>query len=511
MIASHFSRQIQKSRHAAVAVMAGGGAAAYARLDSVTPAAVNPIVADVQCVAVETTSNPALHQHGVIMMQQHQQQHAVGMHGAAGDIAAFKDRMPGDFGCSAFATENDALNSQAEDDAAYLPNVQGEVSKVNSIAWQPLSVGQLPSGIICCPVLWPVWGMVPVDNHWNASPNMHINALPMSGNTGTQVALPLDIDASCRRTGTSRKQRRRQREKEGRDQASTEAASVLTAAAENSEDSNSPTYWPPTPESTPPQSPRLGFHLKDTEAPEMLEARASATLQQLSAASLDSAERNALVQQLVLSAWPIATGATGCRVLQELIDIADPATQAALAEQLHGHVIEATMSPHANFVLQKCIASLPNDRVRFVLRELKGQAVAASKSRSGCRVLERILEHFPCEETNELVDEVLGSADILCRHAFGNFVVQHILEHGAPWHQQQIVSVLCADAQRLARHRVASHVMKSALINGAHEDKQLLIKALSPDQESLSDLAHHHCGSFVVREMKKASSSVPVY
>jgi hypothetical protein len=104
------------------------------------------------------------------------------------------------------------------------------------------------------------------------------------------------------------------------------------------------------------------------------------------------------------------------------------------------------------------------------------------------------------------VDEVLGGTEMLCRHAFGNFVVQHILEHGAPRHRHHVISVLCADAQRLARHRVASHVMKCALVNSAEEDKQSLVWAISPDQESLSDLAHHHCGSFVVREMKRTSS-----
>merc|ERR1719203_600687 len=104
-----------------------------------------------------------------------------------------------------------------------------------------------------------------------------------------------------------------------------------------------------------------------------------------------------------------------------------------------------------------------------------------------------------------LTDKVLASAEQLCRHPFGNFVVQHLLEHGTPEQRRAVVDMLCADLQRLARHRVASHVVRSALKNASAEDKQRLVSNLSADAENLADLAHHHCGSFVVREMRRES------
>merc|ERR1719203_1658492 len=102
-----------------------------------------------------------------------------------------------------------------------------------------------------------------------------------------------------------------------------------------------------------------------------------------------------------------------------------------------------------------------------------------------------------------LTDKVLAGAEQLCRHPFGNFVVQHLLEHGTPEQQRALVDMLRADIQRLARHRVASHVVRSALKNASPEDKQRLVSDLSVDAENLTDLAHHHCGSFVIREMRR--------
>eukprot|EP00434_Breviolum_minutum_P037886 symbB.v1.2.033594.t1/scaffold4196.1/size83517/2 len=124
-----------------------------------------------------------------------------------------------------------------------------------------------------------------------------------------------------------------------------------------------------------------------------------------------------------------------------------------------------------------------------------------------CRVLERLLEHCPTAQTAALIEEVLAGAPQLCRHTFGNFVVQHVLEHGTPEQKHHIVEVIHADVQRLARHRVASHVVRCALKHSAPEDRQKLVQAIRKDPADLADLAHHHCGSFVVREMRRSDGA----
>jgi mRNA-binding protein PUF3 len=213
-----------------------------------------------------------------------------------------------------------------------------------------------------------------------------------------------------------------------------------------------------------------------------------------------------MLAQIITTAWPLATTAPGRQILEKALEVADKSQQAALAQHFSGHVLEAASSPHASHVLQKCISSMPSDDLRFLLAELSGHGEEVAKNRYGCRVLQRIIEHFPSEETEELIREVLYSKDCkkLCTHCFANFVIQQILERGTSLQRQRVVAVLAEDAPRLARHRVASHVVKSALINSVDADKQLLVCALSADAEALSVTAKHHCGSFVVREMRRA-------
>lgn len=271
-----------------------------------------------------------------------------------------------------------------------------------------------------------------------------------------------------------------------------------------------PQFWPPTPESTPPHSPyaspRAGpssIAIVETDPLDLGEEASDLVVAQLT--SGDKVQNQALLSWITTSAWPLASTPGGCRVVQQALEISDSAERAILVGSLQGHVQEASVSPHGNHVLQKCITVMPPDRVQFVLNEMQGYAITAARHRYGCRVLERLIEHCPHQQTSDLIEEVLGGTEKLCRHAFGNFVVQHILEHGTFDHRRRVAEVLLADTVRLAKHRVASHVVKSALVHCSTDDRQRLTHTLSADVGELSDLAHHHCGSFVVREMRRAA------
>lgn len=228
-----------------------------------------------------------------------------------------------------------------------------------------------------------------------------------------------------------------------------------------------------------------------------------AIMTQLVGDDLDA--RNAILESVVTNLWSLSATPGGCRLVQKAFELADVSSQVAMAEQLHGRVLEAAASPHANHVLQKCIATLPTEHINFVLEEVTGNAVIVARHRYGCRVLERLIEHFPRARVEHIVVEVLDEVEKLCRHAFGNFVIQHIMEHGTDLHRQQVSNVLCTDAVRFAKHRVASHVVKAALLHCERSDKARLVQALCADAAELSNLAHHHCGSFVVRELRRTN------
>lgn len=291
--------------------------------------------------------------------------------------------------------------------------------------------------------------------------------------------------------------------------------------------------WPPTPESTPACSPREWHSSVHAMAPQPFCAfpgvwqiempnvavEQSLPLSELQVeevpdeelqecermiSQLESSAKSEVLEMLRTSTWTMSCTPGGTRVVQKALEVADTPQRVALAEQLQGHVKEAFVSPHANHVLQKCIELIPPELLGFLLSEMRGHAVAAARHRYGCRVLERLLEHCPSEQTAPLIEEVLAGAPQLCRHTFGNFVVQHVLEHGTAQQKHRIVEVIHSDLQRLARHRVASHVVRCALKHSAADDRQQLVQAIRKDPADLADLAHHHCGSFVVREMRRS-------
>lgn len=271
---------------------------------------------------------------------------------------------------------------------------------------------------------------------------------------------------------------------------STERPASPVDCSETTEADSDMPLWPPTPESTPPSSPR--------EALPSFENSGVTGGEQLA----DGAHQSAWRSMISSSAWDLASTKSGSLMLQTVLDEANHAERALLLDQLQGHVREATASPHANYFLQKCIEVMPPEKLGFIFEEMQGHVVMLSRHRYGCRVLERLLEHCPAAQTAGLIQEVLGSASQLCRHVFGNFVIQHVFEHGTSGQKRLLSDMIIGDIRRLARHRVASHVVRCALIHCSSDDKNRLAQALTAEPTELADLSRHHWGSFVVRELR---------
>ncbi|KAL0716201.1 hypothetical protein Bca4012_065523 [Brassica carinata] len=62
-------------------------------------------------------------------------------------------------------------------------------------------------------------------------------------------------------------------------------------------------------------------------------------------------------------------------------------------------------------IIQKCIESMPAERIGFVIAAFRGQVSTLSTHPYGCRVIQRTLEHCSDdEETRCIIDEILESA-----------------------------------------------------------------------------------------------------
>lgn len=201
----------------------------------------------------------------------------------------------------------------------------------------------------------------------------------------------------------------------------------------------------------------------------------------------------------------------GCRVVQSALDVASSSVKEALLDELHGCVLSALSSPHANFVIQKVIEVFPVSSTNFVAEELATFAAEVARHRFGCRVLSRLVEHHLCSAssspaTNNLVDELLLGADQLIRHNFARHVLELILEHGSQENKHSLAEIIRTNIFDYAKHRSASYVVEKAFAFCAAGDIEAMSRELLMDTERLLALAVHECGVHVVKAAVRADN-----
>mmetsp|Transcript_15813 Transcript_15813/g.36958 ORF Transcript_15813/g.36958 Transcript_15813/m.36958 type:complete len:398 (+) Transcript_15813:25-1218(+) len=197
----------------------------------------------------------------------------------------------------------------------------------------------------------------------------------------------------------------------------------------------------------------------------------------------------------------LAFGAAGCRAVQLALDVADGCKAAELAAELRGHVLRAVRSPHANYVLQKAILTLPTAQSAFIAEELRGTGEKVACHRFGCRIFCRLLEHCASSVATEaLVDEALEKAQTLCCHTFGHYVAQAVLEHGLERQRQAVAAALLANLPAYMRHHSACHVLVDALSSGSAKERRAIVDRIFavPD---LVGLAEDKFGSKVLQAL----------
>jgi hypothetical protein len=209
--------------------------------------------------------------------------------------------------------------------------------------------------------------------------------------------------------------------------------------------------------------------------------------------------------------WTFSQDQNGCRVVQLALGLQRSIAESVTAE-LHGHVIEALGSPHANFVVQRLVEVMPTARSSFVAMELAGYAGDAARHCYGCRILIRLAEHAATENsTIVLIDELLNEVAELARHIYGHHVIQAVLEHGSPAHKRFIASAFTETslhgetALRFALHRNASRVLESVMLHCSPEDQSALCYSLLKEDDSIMQLARSSFGCYVLMAVIRQS------
>eukprot|EP00446_Apocalathium_sp_SHHI-4_P030696 CAMPEP_0177224176 /NCGR_PEP_ID=MMETSP0367-20130122/38883_1 /TAXON_ID=447022 ORGANISM="Scrippsiella hangoei-like, Strain SHHI-4" /NCGR_SAMPLE_ID=MMETSP0367 /ASSEMBLY_ACC=CAM_ASM_000362 /LENGTH=485 /DNA_ID=CAMNT_0018674205 /DNA_START=36 /DNA_END=1493 /DNA_ORIENTATION=+ len=200
--------------------------------------------------------------------------------------------------------------------------------------------------------------------------------------------------------------------------------------------------------------------------------------------------------------WNLSQHTQVCRKVQEALD--DPGSEEArnaLAAELHGRVWDALRCRHANFVLQKCIATLPESSLQFIVDEiLADSAEQAAKHKFGCRIVQRLVEHCPLRQVKLLVDDIVSDFSAAARHEYGNYVVQHLLEHAAPRQRSALVAAIVSELRALSADNFGAAVVASCtLARGPAEGQVELARALArqPDLLLYAACTRHGHGSVV--------------
>ena len=198
-------------------------------------------------------------------------------------------------------------------------------------------------------------------------------------------------------------------------------------------------------------------------------------------------------------AWPLShQGQDACRLVQAVMREVTLSDLKHIISELRGHVLEACVCPHANFVLQCALEISPAPVMQFVSEEVGPFAMKVACHQIGCRIVIRMIEHG---SGGRIPEAIAASAEGLCRHRYGSHVVRSLLEHGTPDEQEAIAIALGANdadaAIKNACHKTASYVVQYALVCPAEAAANLKWVLAS----AVRRLAFHPCGSYVVLTM----------
>mmetsp|Transcript_124147 Transcript_124147/g.312548 ORF Transcript_124147/g.312548 Transcript_124147/m.312548 type:complete len:346 (-) Transcript_124147:65-1102(-) len=185
--------------------------------------------------------------------------------------------------------------------------------------------------------------------------------------------------------------------------------------------------------------------------------------------------------------WELSQDPIGCHFVQEALgQAASEVERCVLAEELHGHVLQASRCPHGNHVLQKCIHTMKPESLQFIIDELlrqEGSVVRAAKHHFGCRIIQNLLKACPQPQVSRIAQTLLEAAGVLACHPHGSYVVQRMLEFGTEEQRYQLVRRIERSAADIALSAHGGAMIKAAIIHAAPEDRVWVARALAQNPQ----------------------------
>jgi len=209
--------------------------------------------------------------------------------------------------------------------------------------------------------------------------------------------------------------------------------------------------------------------------------------------------------------WRLAKDSKGCRKIQQILEDAESNSERAIiASELRTHVWEAIWSPHANYVIQKCISTMRPCDSQFIIDEIMqqgpGAVVAVAAHQYGCRILQRLLEHIPSDRLHALIEDVLSEVIYLSMHDYGSFFVQHLLEYGDASHVSNLLQSLTLHASSLASDPHGVTVLGKALTHARKDAQESLANSLASQPRWLVSMSSWRHGYLTAKLTLQAAA-----
>jgi len=202
------------------------------------------------------------------------------------------------------------------------------------------------------------------------------------------------------------------------------------------------------------------------------------------------------------SVWELAQHPSGSRQVQaSLEDAASESERRAIAAELMGHVVKAARCPHANHVLQKCIATMEPSSLQFLVDEMLahgGSLAQLAKHRYACRIVQQLLGKCEQKQVAEIMEILLANAKALSCHPFGGYTMQHAMRCGDSAQQYRLLRILERDAGLIGRSHGGCLVVATALACSEESDRVWLARAFVQDPALLVALADSRHGHILV-------------
>lgn len=200
----------------------------------------------------------------------------------------------------------------------------------------------------------------------------------------------------------------------------------------------------------------------------------------------------------------------GSRSIQKLIQQCDTLDQYEIIKKnIETYVDDLCIDPHGNHVLQLCMDKFPSSLSQFIFDDIQKNILDISSTKYGCYVVQKCYEKGDDERKKAISDVIIESSAKIVTNPFGNYALQFIIEKGPIEYSKRVFSLIKGNIVELSMQKYSSNVLEKLILTNDHDIQQSIVDELTIDERTLTTVAEHRFGIYVVRRL--LVSSLPEY